>query len=758
MTVRDSIEKVTFVDEAFYGEDIARFSPDGRHFFVITTRRVLKSNQVEATIWLFDSEGVSDVLRHSSSAHSSEPRALVKMSTSSNGDPITVARWAADGESIAFLGRNKDSERHLFIVKIKDSRLRQLSPDGQDVTGFDRAGDTFIFTAVPPVSDSQLYQSGGPTLPDIQIGTGMSLFDLLYPAQGSGGVYCTVWQVGNGKTSPVIDPASSTPISLTVDDRERLLSLSPSGRYAVVTNPVAHVPPTWESYEVGVRFGNIVADKPNTKRASDDFRPLQYELIDLQSGKMSVLVDAPLGASTGFVDAQIALWSQNERAVILTNTFLPLEGKSGAELYRSTRPWVVAVDMDSRQISGIRETTERNRRPHTRLTNIEWYAAEQQLVLRYFDYRTRSALEPEIFQRENGAWKAVTDPAAIHAAAKMSPSREFSVDVRQSVNEPPVLMVTNVKTGKSKTIWNPNPQFAGIKFGEAMVYMWHDKAGNEWTGGLVKPPDYTAGRRYPLVIQTHGFNPKEFLTDGQFTTANAARPMAARGIIVLQVGEINIGEMTSQEPVKVREGYVAAIEQLDADGLIDSQRVGIIGYSRTGWSVLNSLIHAGKYFAAATLAESTYISFGEYTLNADYSGPARAELIAAGIGTEPFGSGLQKWISDSPGFNTDKIHVPVLFETHSPLGMIYGWDMYALMRLQKKPVELLYFRNGDHVLTKPLELLASQETSVDWYDFWLNGHEDSDPAKAEQYARWRELRKMQQENENELAMHRATSN
>ena len=101
---------------------------------------------------------------------------------------------------------------------------------------------------------------------------------------------------------------------------------------------------------------------------------------------------------------------------------------------------------------------------------------------------------------------------------------------------------------------------------------------------------------------------------------------------------------------------------------------------------------------------------------------------------------------------------PSFFETHSPLGMIYGWDMYALMRLQKKPVELLYFRNGDHVLTKPLELLASQETSVDWYDFWLNGHEDSDPAKAEQYARWRELRKMQQENENELAMHRATSN
>jgi len=51
------------------------------------------------------------------------------------------------------------------------------------------------------------------------------------------------------------------------------------------------------------------------------------------------------------------------------------------------------------------------------------------------------------------------------------------------------------------------------------------------------------------------------------------------------------------------------------------------------------------------------------------------------------------------------------------------------MRLQNKPVELLYMRNGEHVLRKPLERLASQEMDVDWYDFWLNGHED-DPAQS----------------------------
>jgi len=55
-------------------------------------------------------------------------------------------------------------------------------------------------------------------------------------------------------------------------------------------------------------------------------------------------------------------------------------------------------------------------------------------------------------------------------------------------------------------------------------------------------------------------------------------------------------------------------------------------------------------------------------------------------------------------------------------------------------------RNGQHVLTKPLERWVSQEINVDWYDFWLNVHEDPDPGKAEQYRRWRELRKLQEAN------------
>jgi hypothetical protein len=46
---------------------------------------------------------------------------------------------------------------------------------------------------------------------------------------------------------------------------------------------------------------------------------------------------------------------------------------------------------------------------------------------------------------------------------------------------------------------------------------------------------------------------------------------------------------------------------------------------------------------------------------------------------------------------------------------------------------------------------------VDWFDFWLNSHEDPDPSKAEQYSRWRKLRDARDRSENSMT-HGAAGN
>ena len=79
------------------------------------------------------------------------------------------------------------------------------------------------------------------------------------------------------------------------------------------------------------------------------------------------------------------------------------------------------------------------------------------------------------------------------------------------------------------------------------------------------------------------------------------------------------------------------------------------------------------------------------------------------------------------------------------------WQPFAGLRYLKKPVELVMINTDEHVITNPVERLASQGLSVEWFRFWLSGEEDPDPAKAEQYKRWRGLKKMQEENEKKFA-------
>jgi len=742
LTVRRTIEMATFAPDTHTGKQKFDWSPDARHFFVVTRRGVLSSDQLESTIWLFDSEVVKSFIMGPSNVGCCSPKPLVTMAAT-KGDAITSAHWARDGRTIAFLGRKNGSERHLFVVGIRDGGLRQITPTGQDVTDFDEVRGTFVYTFALPIDGSALYQASGAELPDIQVGAGPSLFGFIFPnwERFEFGLQAQqIAQARNGKLSSVLRMATHVPISLTKTPLMSLVSLSPSGRYVVTTSLVQRVPASWEAYEPAFVGGpKIIANDSSIKLSY--MTPGQYMFVDLQARTVRRL-DAPLGLSAGYFAPVKAAWSPDERKVILSNTFLPFD-QGNRLLSDSRRPCVAVVTIATLEAECIKEIfpADPNRASTTDSpADIDWRARDQ-VALRFVDSEGKQLVQR--FQYGNDGWK-LTQKTRSDRGGKIFPTGQIILAVRQSLNKPPVMVATDAAKGEPRTIWDPNPQLRGIELGEVSIFRWQDKAGHEWTGGLTKPPDYVSGHRYPLVIQTHGFNPEEFLTDGSFATANAARPLAAEGIIVLQVAEITAAPRKSPQEAEVdgRAGYVSAVDHLAADGLIDSRRVGIIGFSRTGWYVLDSLIHAPKYFAAATLAESTYESFGEYLMNSDYISPEAAKGIVDGIGSEPFGEGLKSWFTASPGFNTDKICAPILFEQNNPVAMIYGWDVYAALRLQRKPVELLYMRSGSHVLTQPSERLMSQEMSVDWYDFWLNDHEDPAPGKADQYGRWRALRNL----------------
>src|SRR5258707_11786504 len=136
------------------------------------------------------------------------------------------------------------------------------------------------------------------------------------------------------------------------------------------------------------------------------------------------------------------------------------------------------------------------------------------------------------------------------------------------------------------------------------------------------------------------------------------------------------------------------------------------------------------------MADGVDFSYMQSMLYFDYEGD-----INSVNGGPPLGEHLSQWLKSAPGFNADKIRTPLRLEADTPMSFLSQWEVYAGLKMQRKPVELVYIPDGEHPLVKPWERMTSQQGNVDWFSFWLMDQEDPDPAKADQYDSWRKMRK-----------------
>jgi dipeptidyl aminopeptidase/acylaminoacyl peptidase len=322
----------------------------------------------------------------------------------------------------------------------------------------------------------------------------------------------------------------------------------------------------------------------------------------------------------------------------------------------------------------------------------------------------------------------------------------LGISVQQSLNDPPVLLATDKVSKNSGVILDANPQLKNIDLGQASVFTWKDKNGRDWVGGLYKPPDYSDGHSYPLVIQTHGFAPNLFLPSGLVPSAFAARELAAAGILVLQIQDCPTSETTEEGPCNIA-GYEAAVQKLAAEGHIDSTQVGITGFSRTCYYVMEALTTSQLHFKAASITDGINGGYLQY-ITAAASGDDPYLRDAEGLnGGRPFGDGLEQWLQHAPEFHMDEVTTPLQVVANGHAGLLFMWEPYAALRYLNKPVDLIVLAQGTHVMSNPVQRMSSQGGTVDWFRYWLKGEQDPDQAKGPQYARWDQLRRLQQSSE-----------
>ena len=702
VTVADAISMTRFLGFGEGGlaskDDAALFSPDGSRFLILIERGDLEGNTRVYSLFLFRSDAALKSLKS---------QLLVSFSSSSNRPGIKDVKWL-DNSWVAFLGENPNEQQQLYSINCDTGELTKLTEHVMSLNSYAITAnrEQLFFTA---------YQKSQPLF-DFKnkrqiVVSDESLSDLL---------------IGEDRyRSKVINELFSkgrrdeheVQIKTKGDLIDGSLWISPNGRYVIVKVSVEDIPTNWKAYEDVLLQFQI---RGRHGKGALSSVCCQYELIDTDSGQSELLIDAPLALN----DSEV-IWASDSSAIVTSGTYLPLDVPDPAERkMRESTKFVVEVKIPSREIVPI---TSNN------LRLLRWDSGAGTLIARELGAPSSRFLE---YQKTSGDWREIESDERGATNGK-----QIEVTVDESMNTPPRLFAKNMNGGQKLLLSDPNPQFNTLEFGRVEEVSFKVSDGRQVKAGLYRPLDYVPGRRYPLVIQTHGWDPERFWIDGPFSTAYAARPLAGKGFVVLQVDDEDWKRLgTSQEVQEAVAVYEGGIDYLDGLGLIDRARVGIIGFSRSGLFVQYALTHSKYHFAAATFSDISDAGYFRYValLNLSSVLASDSEGINGGV---PFGEGLASWIKNSPGFSLDKVTAPIRVEANSPMSLFFEWEWFAGLSRLTKPVDLIYMADGDHPLVKPWERMSSQQGDVDWFCFWLKGEEDSDPAKVEQYARWRSLRK-----------------
>jgi hypothetical protein len=732
-SVADSIETTVVVpfdtDATSPGSTgVALRSPDQSKLLVHTRLGDLGKNVLIESLLLFDLDAIS---RYVNGKTSAPPAASVVSTVEVRDDWGTMSdiQWLNDGE-IGFVAQAANGRAQAFAVDIRSGAQAQLTSSETDVASFAVSGDTVLYYAHVAASRPQI----GPI-------TDKAIYDVLF-ADGPTDTPLELFQLSR---STGIQRRLALP-AMRLNPNFQSIWISPSQRFAVIYVPAVDAPAHWAEYRVGyyALFG-YTRERVVSDPTSWDLRlNTRFQLVDLDRNSNRPLIDAPAGFLSFNASPVDVFWQEDDKSVIVSNTYVPLGSSVGAaRAQKAAQPAIVEIALDSGRYQviawqpgakGETPTTTAVTDPIVRLT---WNAHQERLsVARKNSAGSTATLG---YRKRKNGWSQ--ERLTADGAAKSA----LEVRIQQSLVQRPKLVAADRTCRCEKVVFDPNPQADRFSLGRASVFTWKDSNGLSWRGGLILPVGYDPNTRYPLVLQTHGFNPDEFLLDGPtgITSAMAAQPLANAGFVVLQI-EDNPRAMTldEREGHLFAEGIRAAVDELVAKGMAERDRVGLIAFSRTGYHALHILAQSPGLLRAVTISDALQQGYASdlFLLNAPGDAVTQVRELSGGPATA---ANLCQWFAANPISKLASIRAAVRLEANGPASVLGLWETFALLRGANRAVDFMYFPEGSHVLVKPAERRASQEGNVDWFRFWLRDEEDDSRTKPGQYAAWRKLRELQ---------------
>lgn len=723
-SVQDIVEYTWILQPRHSDQDAlqSQVSPDGTKAFIVTRKANTRTDRNRYAFLLLDLR--PDRLEAGKPAAPSVLLELDPLVDNNSAQPsVSDARWT-DNRTIVFRARLVDDRFQVFKLDVETRRLSQLT----------HAPNTVATFAVARDATHLVYAAQHPNPP-------------LAPGQRSLVMDNTsFWAAKWGQSDPRAQAKRMQMFVLVVGAREPArplgepfdlvsafpeVNISPDGRWAML--------PVYEpkrQMEWAQRYP-LVQDATKRIGPSASIDPLRYfsrpqsfvpkRLVAyrLADGERRDVLDAPDDSASGAVNA---LWQRGGRSVVLAGTHLPAGARGDAEAARGSH--LVEYWPDTGRWEVIAAVKGRVKSAY-RLGSDDDAMAVVDDGRRYFR------------RKAGGGWEEM--------GSAPPPKLGWTLRFKEAPNVPTDIVAVG-PGGQTVQLTTLNPQVSAA-WGEMRPFAWKDAKGRQWDGGLMVPAGFDRTRKYPLVIQSYGFSPKRFYIDGSnvtdgFTSGFPGRAFLKEGILVLA-----LPWRASTDAPKDSKGAVAAsleavrsaVEALKAEGFVDMDRLGIMGWSATGERVLNQLTFTDVPFRAATILDGDANTL--FSLAVTYA--AGDNILTRKTehgGGMPYGETLSTWVKNDPSLHTDCIKAALRIETYGPW-VLNNYDIYALLRYQYKPVELVLIPEGTHGLSTPSERMISLQGNVDWYRFWLRGEEraeallagESDETLAEQYRRWQQM-------------------
>ena len=245
-----------------------------------------------------------------------------------------------------------------------------------------------------------------------------------------------------------------------------------------------------------------------------------------------------------------------------------------------------------------------------------------------------------------------------------------------------------------------NPGLSEVAFGKSRLISWRGYDGNECFGALMLPQNYVEGEKLPLVIDVYGgLNNSCFLNYFGFNWMghNNAQLFATRGYAYL----LPDMQMLNRDPMRQLPGLVLpAINLLVDMGIVESERVGVMGQSYGGYCVLGLLTQTNR-FKAAVASAGVYNMTSFYGILMSHGESRWINWVETSQGRMG-GSLWEKrdaYIENSPLFYLDRVETPVLLisGTGEAGEASQASEVFSGLRRLGKTVEMrLYDREGHY--------------------------------------------------------------